>query len=92
LESLVALQTRCCTIFPKETKEAFEHVKSLEKILDFQSDMISKNTNLLKTIQKKTANPENEELSLGKQRLLALKSKTLDLINIYHLDFAGHHE
>lgn len=52
--SMFAVQTRCETIFPGvKPSGAYSHIKSLEKIIDFQSDMIGVNNDHMSIIQDK---------------------------------------
>lgn len=66
-KSLSAVLRRCQTLFPQRIPDqALSYVKSLEKILDFQSDMVGVNRDVLEQLKtlKKT-----ENLGVGRQRM-----------------------
>ena len=59
-----AVQGRCKTIFPGRVPgPAFEYIKTLEKILDFQSDMISLNED---QVEKLRHNLKADQHGLGR--------------------------
>jgi hypothetical protein len=51
-DSLLAVLKRCRFIFPKRNlPDAHDFIKSMERILDFQSNMIGINKDVLKSLQ-----------------------------------------
>jgi hypothetical protein len=65
---------------------AFDYVKTLEKILDFQSDMVAVNQDQLKKVRQGTKVDSN---GLGRQRLQMAQTKTINMLNSFKVDFSG---
>lgn len=84
---LGAVLKRCQTLFPQRVPDqALSYIKSLEKILDFQSDMVGVNRDVLEQLKtmKKT-----ENLGVGRQRMQTAQIKTVSMLNSFRLDFSG---
>jgi cellobiose phosphorylase len=82
-----AVQNRSRTIFPGHNPAlAFDYVKTLEKILDFQSDMVAVNQDQLKKVREAAKVDSN---GLGRQRLQMAQTKTINMLNSFKVDFSG---
>ena len=76
-----AVQNRSRTIFPGHNPAlAFDYVKTLEKILDFQSDMVAVNQDQLKKVREAAKVDSN---GLGRQRLQMAQTKTINMLNSF---------
>ena len=85
--SLVAALKRGRTIFPKKNQnEAFDYIKSIEKVIDFQSDMIGIRSD---TIEALLDQAKQDCQGLGQQRIMFIHSKAFGLLNSLHIDFSG---
>ena len=82
-----AVQNRSRTIFPGHNPAlAFDYVKTLEKILDFQSDMVAVNQDQVKKVREAT---KADSKGLGRQRLQMAQTKTINMLNSFKVDFSG---
>ena len=85
--AMQSVQSRCKSIFPGyNPNQAFDYVKNLEKILDFQSDMISVNQDRLKIVR---GEAKLDSQGLGRQRLQIAQQKTFNMVNSFRIDFSG---
>ena len=86
-KSLEAVQIRANSLFPRRVNEnALDYIKTIERILDYQNDMIGVNQDVLKNIQEPH---KRDAMGLGKQRIRTAQAKTLGMLNSFKLDFSG---
>ena len=75
---------------------AIEYVKSLEKILDFASDMVDVRRDQVEKLLKDGGDPSKKETAeysgLGRQRLVAAEAKARNLVHSFRVDYSGRYE